>query len=393
MTQMTSDLRASARDGDPVALCRALVAVPSVNPDVEDGGDGEAAVGEMAAGWLEAWGFRVEVEEVAPGRVNVVGRHGEGGGRLLLNGHLDTVGVRGMSHDPFSGAVREGRIWGRGAADMKGGIASLLAAALRLSREGHGGELIVALTADEEWGSVGMEALVRDGPPADAAVVCEPTELAVMPAHRGFSWVELDFRGRAAHGSRPDLGIDAIRHAGRFLAALDRWEAWLSDGPRHPLLGTGSIHAGTIRGGTAPPVYPEACRLVLERRTLPGETPGDVEAEARRLISEVQKGVPDLSVEVGLGLSRPATEVDRESPLVRGLLEGLEEEGRDPEVAGMSAWVDAALLNQTGTPAVCFGPGSIARAHGAEEWVETEELEACTRVLIRFGRRFLSPGA
>lgn len=389
---IADEILSDARSGDAVALCRAMVATPSVNPELEEGGTGEEEVGRLAASWLRAWGFEVRVDEPQPGRFNVVGTHGAGDRRLILNGHLDTVGVEGMDHDPFSAELRDGLIWGRGAADMKSGNAAALTAAFHLARDGHEGELVVALTADEEYGSVGMEALVAGDPGAHAAVVCEPTEMSVMPAHRGFVWVELNFRGRAAHGSRPDLGIDAIRHAGRFLGRLDDYEARLVEGPRHPLLGTGSVHAGTIRGGVAPPVYPEACALVMERRTLPGEAPEQVLEEFREVVDGLSAEVPDLDVKLELGLNRPGTEVPRDSELVQGLLTSIDAEGLEPRVRGMSAWVDAALLNETNTPAVCFGPGSIARAHGAEEWVEVAEVRAAARILTDFSRRFLAAG-
>src|SRR5688572_4948976 len=175
--------------GDALALARALVRIPSVNPRIESGGSGEEGAARAAARWLEAWGFETQLREVAPGRLNVVARHaGQNGAgpALLFNGHLDTVGVSGMVVDPFGGEVRQGRLVGRGSCDMKGGVGALLSAAAALARDGHAGTVIVALTADEEHASIGMQALVSDGIRADAAVVCEPTELAVMPAHKGF---------------------------------------------------------------------------------------------------------------------------------------------------------------------------------------------------------------
>ena len=389
MAETNGSILSEARAGDPVALTRALVAVPSVNPRLDPEGAGEAAVGRLAAGWLEEWGFRVRVEEVEPGRVNVVARHGRGGPGLLLNGHLDTVGVEGMTVSPFEPELRDGRIWGRGSCDMKAGIGALLAAGRRLAEAGHDGELIVALTADEEHGSVGMEALVEEAPEARMAVVCEPTDLTVMPAHRGFVWIELDFRGRAAHGSRPDLGIDAIRHAGRFLAELDRYEARLAEADAHPLLPGPSVHAGTVEGGTVPPVYPDRCRLVVERRTLPGETAEAVLDEFREVAGELGERVPDLDVDVSLGLHRSGSEVSTDSDLVVGLLDACREEDVESGLDGMTAWVDAALLNEIGVPAVCFGPGSIEQAHTADEWVEVEQVEAAARVLERFGRTVL----
>jgi acetylornithine deacetylase len=268
-------------------------------------------------------------------------------------------------------------------------VAALLAAAAALAREGHPGTLSVVLTADEEHASLGMQAVVQGGVRADAAIVCEPTELAVMPAHKGFVWLDLAFRGRAAHGSRPDLGVDAIMHAGRFLAELDGHARALAARPPHPLLGPPSIHAGTIQGGTAPSVYPESCALVLERRTLPGETPADVMAEIGALLDTLRARLPRLDATLAQGLARPGTEVPTPSPLVQGLLAASRSEGVDARVRGMTAWVDAAYLNEAGVPAVCFGPGSIAQAHASDEWIVADDVARCTRILVGFARGFL----
>lgn len=400
-------------------LLQRLVSIPSVNPELEPGGAGESALARFCADQLKLWGFNVDVVEVAPGRPNVVARHGTGQPRIVLNGHLDTVGVAGMSIAPFEPTIREGRMQGRGSCDMKGGVAALLEAARRVAGAPHSGTLIVALTSDEEHASAGMAALVRDGLEADSAIVCEPTELAVMPAHKGFVWIEVVFRGRAAHGSRPDEGIDAIRHAGRFLAALDEVDARLAARAPHPLLGHGSIHAGTIEGGSAPSVYPDWCRVVVERRTLPGETDDEVMSEvaalAQRVSGEVESGAsraheaeagtsgsgkatsPNASttpgVDVRLLLSRPATQVDRDRPVVRGLLAAMASQGLPERVEGMSAWVDAAFLNEAGIDAVCFGPGSIAQAHSSHEWIELDQVDRCVEVLERYLGSMLGPSS
>jgi acetylornithine deacetylase len=386
-----ADVRAAV--GDPVALARALVRIPSVNPVLEEGGAGEREIANACAHWLTGWGLDVEVSEPAPGRFNVLARLGGGSPRLILNGHLDTVGVQGMP-DPFGAEVREGRLYGRGACDMKGGVAAILAATARLAGEEAGAKppdgLVVALTADEEHASLGMEALVRAGLHAEAAIVCEPTSLAVMPAHKGFVWIELTFRGRAAHGSRSEAGIDAIRHAGRFLVGLDGYEEALQGAPAHPLLGRGSVHAGTISGGSAPSVYPDSCRLVVERRTLPGETAEGVAAEIAEVLERVRSTHPEVDARLVTGLFRPGTEVPEDSPLVRGLLAAADACGGEPRLEPMTAWVDAAFLNGSGTPAVCFGPGSILEAHTADESVPLAEIEAAARVLERFARDFLA---
>jgi acetylornithine deacetylase len=386
---------AAAATGEALSLARALVRIPSVNPLIESGGAGEGDAARQAARWLEGWGFETRLQQAAPGRHNVIARHstagaGARGRTLLFNGHLDTVGVAGMVVPPFAAGVDDGRLFGRGACDMKGGLGSLLSAAAALAQGGHAGTLVVALTADEEHASLGMQALVTAGIRADAAVVCEPTELTVMPAHKGFVWVRVVFHGRAAHGSRPDIGVDAVRHAALYVAALDGLARKLAAGPSHPLLGRPSFHVGTIAGGSAPSVYPELCEVVLERRMLPGEDEADVEREFLGVLEALREHVAEVDATLERTLARPGTEVGAGTPLVRGLLAAAAAEGVEPRVEGMTAWVDAALLNEAGVPAVCFGPGSIAKAHSADEWAPVEEIERCARILERFGRDFLA---
>ena len=384
-------LAMEAAEGDAVALARSLVAIPSVNPALDDDGHGEEAIAHACAGWLHDWGLRTRVVEVAPGRFNVVGELGRGDPVLLLNGHLDTVGVGGMEHDPFDPVVHDGRIYGRGACDMKGGVAALLAASAAVAGSGgpDRGTLVVALTADEEHASLGMRALVEEGIRADGAVVCEPTGLAVMPAHKGFVWMEATFRGKAAHGSRPDIGVDAVRHAALYVSGLEGAHARLAEAEAHELLGAPSFHVGTICGGTAPSVYPAECRLTLERRTLPGEDHDEVVEPFRTVLERLSRTQPDVDAELEVTLVRPGSDVPLDARVVRKLLAALEREEIDARVEGMSAWVDASFLNEAGIPAVCFGPGHIARAHGAQEFLEVEELRAAAWVLERFVRLFL----
>ena len=222
----------------------------------------------------------MELQEAAANRPNVVARLGRAGGRaLLFNGHLDTVGVEGMVHAPWDADVRAGRIYGRGSSDMKAGVAAMCAAALRVVDANLDGEVIVAAVADEEYESIGTRALVDSGIRADAAIVTEPTRLAICPAHRGFAWLELIVHGRAAHGSRYDIGVDAITLAALVLAELDAYQRTVLAKIAHPLLGRPSLHASIVSGGLGLSTYPDRCRVQIERRTLPGETAADFTRE------------------------------------------------------------------------------------------------------------------
>jgi acetylornithine deacetylase len=374
--------------GDAVALARELVRIDSRNPSLVAGGAGEARAARALAEILEAWGFTVDVVDAAPGRPNVVARIGGGNGRsLMFNGHLDVVGTDGMTHAPFEAFERDGRMYGRGSCDMKAGIASMCAAAARAADAGVGGEIIVAAVVDEEYESLGTRALVASGVRADAAIVTEPTSLAIMPAHLGFVWVDAVFEGRAAHGSRWDLGVDAIRHAGLFLAELERFDAEVLTTRAHALLGRPSVHASLIEGGNGMSTYPERCALKIERRTIPGETPEDVVHELTALCDAIRptlerRGKP-LNARIDATFSQVPSDVSVEAPIVRALGTALRGTGEAERVAGMSAWTDAAVLNAAGIPAICFGPGDITLAHAAEEYVPIDEIERAARVLTK----------
>jgi len=307
----------------------------------------------------------------------------------MFNGHLDVVGVAGMIHPAFDADERDGRIYGRGSCDMKGGVAAMCAAAARAAADGLDGELIIAAVVDEEYESLGTRSLVSGGLRADAAIVTEPTRLAVNPAHRGFVWVELDFRGRSAHGSRYDLGVDAIRHAGLVIAALDRLQRDVLDRRSHALLGHASLHLSTIEGGSGWSTYPDRCTLRVERRTLPGETTDEVLAEIAKAC-EAAAAIDDLlDVEVRHVLTQAPSDVPLDAPIVRALEAAMRGEGESVLEEGMSAWTDAAILNDAGIPAICYGPGDILLAHADEEWVPLDEVERATRVLARLAREWM----
>jgi acetylornithine deacetylase len=365
---------------DAVAeLLSQLVAIDSVNPDLVPGGAGEAAIAAFVAAWLERAGLDVTVDEVAPGRANVVARAaGTGGGRsLLLYAHMDVVGVEGM-RDPFSPRIDAGRLYGRGGFDMKGGLAANMLVGARVAGAGLRGDVIVTGVCDEEYASIGCEALA-ERVWADAAVVTEPTGLEVCVAHKGFLWLEVETTGVAAHGSRPDLGVDAIAAMGGVLTGIERLAAALAAGPAHPLLGPGSVHASLIEGGRELSSYPDRCRLTLERRTIPGETRAQVEAEIRAVAGDAA---------VRTTFERAPFEVDPQAAIVQAIRgHAAAVLGHDPAVVGHSAWMDAAVLSAAGIPTVVFGPTG-AGAHATEEWVDLASVAACADVLEAVTRDF-----
>ena len=375
---------------DPVIrLLRDLIAIDSVNPSLVPGGAGEASVAALVATELRAAGIDVETTDVAPGRPNVVGIiEGRAPGRaLMLCGHTDTVGVEGMTA-PFDPVERDGRLYGRGSQDMKGGVAAMIDAATRVARNGGlaGGRLVVAAVADEEHASAGAEALVAEHA-TDGAVVTEPTDLRLATTHKGFEWVEVDARGRAAHGSRPNDGKDAILHMGRVLGRLEAVEKALQTGPTHPRLGRASLHASTIHGGQALSVYPDRCVLRVERRTVTGEAPDVGLQEVRAVLSALGREDAEFEASARQLMTRPPHQIPDDYPVCRALLHVLRRRGLDGAPTGTSFWTDAAILGRAGTPAALFGPTG-AGLHGPEEHVEIDSVRTCRDVLVELIRAF-----
>ncbi|MEA2765451.1 MAG: acetylornithine deacetylase [Gemmatimonadaceae bacterium] len=375
--------------GDAVALARALIQIDSRNPSLAPDSPGEGDCARTLAAVLDDWGFVVQLVDAAPGRPNVIARIGpEDAPALMLNGHLDVVGVEGMTHQPFSAELRGGRIYGRGSADMKGGLAAMCAAAATSADSQSARQVLITAVADEEYESLGMRALLAAGIRAEQAIITEPTRLAICPAHRGFAWFDVELIGRAAHGSRYDVGVDAITHAGLLLTELDRLEHTRRSNPTHPLLGRGSLHASKIRGGVGMSTYPERCSLAIERRTIPGESVDKATQEITDACARVKSNRPEFDARVTLSTAQLPSDVPLDAPVVRRLVGAVEREGIPVSIEGLSAWTDAALLNEAGIPTVCFGPGDIALAHAAEEFVPVDDIERATRVLSRVVREW-----
>jgi acetylornithine deacetylase len=366
---------------DLVELTSRMVAIDSVNPSLVASGAGEAEMARFVADWARAAGLAVDVLEATRGRPSVVVRaRGRGGGpTLLLCAHTDTVGVEGMA-DPHAPRLDGDRLHGRGAYDMKAGLASALLACREAAAAGLSGDVVVAAVADEEHASLGVQE-VLGAVRADAAIVTEPTELELIVAHKGFVWAEIEVHGRAAHGSRPLEGVDAIVKTGPILTALGELDAALCE-RTHPLLGRGSVHASVIAGGSEMSSYPGRCVLGLERRTLPGETAADIEAEVAGLIAG-----PDLEATQRTLLVREPFEVPRDAAIVHSVRAAAAQVlGAPPALAGAPYWADAAFIAAAGIPTVMFGT-SGAGAHAVEEWVSVEDSVAVTRVLVAAAQR------
>ena len=359
-----------------------LVRVPSVNPALAPGetGIGEAAIAEFAVDWLTRQGVKAWTDEIEPGRFNAVAEVGSGERTLVACAHIDTVQTEGMTISPFDARLTDGRIYGRGSYDMKGGVAAAMCAAAALASTDYRGRFMLALVADEEYASIGAADWVRRYR-ADACVVTEPTSEAMrelIVAHKGFVWLEVVTRGFASHGSRWDLGRSAIAAMGRVITACDELDRNVLRQRSHPLLGPASMHCALIDGGSGISTYAAECRMKIERRTLPGETPEQVLNEIRQLVHAA-----DVDGDVAIILARPPLTVARDSRIADCARRALHHvTGTEPKDAGVAYWMDAALFAEAGIQTVNFGSHG-AGAHEAVEWVDVETVVQCARALYQ----------
>ena len=369
---------------DVIDLLTTLVSIDSVNPALIAGAAGETRIAERVAAWATQNGLAAEHVETTPGRPSVIVRSGPNPGpTLLLCGHLDTVGVDGVS-GPFNPRVDGDRLYGRGAYDMKSGLAAALIACRDASRAGIAGEVIVAAVADEEHASLGVQETLRHVR-ADAAIVTEPTELQIATSHKGFVWTEIEVTGRSAHGSRPHLGMDAIMKTWPILRALDALNGELATRRTHPALGPGSLHASLITGGREESTIPERCLLTVERRTLPGESTADVETDIARLLVQCRTADADLVVAARTTLARDSFEASPDEPIVLALQRALGQPGITP--GGVSYWADSAFIAAAGIPTVLYGPHGDG-AHAKTEWVSISGTIQCARTLTAVAMDF-----
>lgn len=373
---------------DLAKLLTELVGIDSVNPDLVPGGAGERRIAEFVRDWLERAGIASTLQESGDGRPNVIGRvPGLAGGKsLMLNAHLDTVGYAGMSNG-LSARIDGNRLYGRGAYDMKGSLAAIMIAARNLAANPPAGDVLITAVTDEEYGSLGTRAVVR-GYTADAAIVTEPTDLTLTVAHKGFVWIEIETEGRAAHGSLPDEGIDAITMLAPVLQGIHDLDLRLRGGPEHPLLRTGSVHASLVSGGSGLSTYPDTATLSVERRTIPGETTETVQREIEQILENAGQLWPNFKATTRQTFSADSYEAAESSDIRLTAQRTLEAQlGYPPVITGGTGWMDSALLGAAGIPTVILGPSGDG-AHALVEWVDLDSCRACATMYESIAREF-----
>lgn len=369
-------------------LTAELVSIDSTNPSLSSTSAGEKEIAAFVADWCRDRSLDVRIVD-ADGRPNVVAvARGTGGGRsLILNGHLDTVGVDGMN-DAFRPTVDGGKMYGRGAGDMKASVAAMMATLASARTMALRGDVVMTAVADEEAYSVGTTAVLDSGVTADAAIVTEPTNGDVVVAHKGFVWADVIAQGRAAHGSRPADGLDAITKMGAFLQRLGELQAELENRTGDPLLGPGSVHASVITGGREMSSYPATCRLGVERRTVPGETARSVIAELEEIAERCRRADPSFQAAVDLTFERRPFSIDAGHEIVELVMAAAARtSGREPRISGSAGWMDAALLGERSIPTVIYGPVG-GDFHGDNEWVDIASIEVCADVLANVAKAY-----
>ena len=367
-----------------------LIRINSVNPGLQKGAAGEKDIAEFIFHFLRKEGINADLQKVAPERFNVIAtvKGLKPGPRVLLNGHLDTVNVSGMQ-DPFTPNLYKGKLFGRGSQDMKGGIAIAISTLLALQnqRKNLAGEIILAAVADEEEMSLGTSYFIKHWPknkPFDFAIVLEPTDLQVSTAHKGFAWLEIKTFGKAAHGSRPKDGIDAIRMMAEILRELDICDQNLQQQILHQQLGSGSLHASLIRGGSQWSSYPDFCQLKYERRTVPPETKFTVESEIQLILEKCRRKNPLFKAEARVIYARNPFEIDPDLKMVQKFYQTAHRHfPKEVDWGWVSFWTDAALLSMAGIPSIVFGPRG-AGLHSLEEYVIASDLSSCAEMIFAF---------
>ncbi|PNP56980.1 hypothetical protein THARTR1_02822 [Trichoderma harzianum] len=387
------DIPHNVASDDPVELTQTLVRINSANPSMGSiPGPGETTVARYITAWLEHRDIETHWIEPTPGRPSVVGiARGSGGGKnLMLNGHIDTVTLVGYEGDPLSGDIKDGKLYGRGAADMKCGIAAAMVALANAKQQGLRGDVIFTGVADEEFESIGTQQVLEAGWTADGAIVSEPTSMDILYAHKGFVWFEVDIHGLASHGSRYDLGIDAICKAGYFLVELDKHASSLTAQTGDSVLGPGSIHASIINGGEEVSSYPAFTQIQLERRTVNGETPETVRRELENILDGLVETVPNFKYSLRTTFDRSPFKAALDHPFSQLVRKHVSITlGEEPVMSGAPYWTDCALLADAGIPSLLWGPTGEG-LHGKVEYADVESIKQVAETLTAIAVEFCS---
>lgn len=360
-----------------------LVRINSVNPSLSENGPGEEEIGLYIADHLKNLNITTVIDRLGKGRINVTGIiEGTGNGRsIMLNAHMDTVDVSHMK-DPFSARIEDGKLFGRGAQDMKASIAAILSMAkkIRDQKVSFNGDIILSFVADEEYNSIGTEHALKKYH-TDGAIVTEPTDLSVCIAHKGFGLFEFVTQGRAAHGVLPGEGIDANMHMAAVMQELRLMNDQLKETPPHPLLGRPSIHIPLIKGGSAPFTYADQCKMIFERRTLPGENKDEMLQSLKAINEKLLK--KQIKAEVSTLMWRDGFEGDKEGPMVTSLRDAFKDvTGQNAHFIGHTWWEDSALISDIGIDTVIFGPTGHG-LHSAIEWVDIKSVITMADILYQ----------
>jgi acetylornithine deacetylase len=369
-------------EGKATELLKELVKIDSVNPSLVPGAKGEKEIAEYVADWLKALGLKTRIDELEKGRCNAIGMlKGAGGGRsLMLNGHIDTVGYDYMTIDPLKPTIKDGKLYGRGSNDMKGGLTASLSAlkAIVDSGEQLKGDVIFAGVCDEEYASIGTDRLMEKTR-VDSAIVGESTNLQILRCHKGFAWVDVETKGLATHGSNWQVGIDAIAKMGRVLTGIEALDKSLKR-KKHRLTGPASVHASIIKGGRELSTYPDKCLLQIERRLVPGESRKDVDNEFETMLKGIAERDPKFNASHIITFYRDPMEVPADADICKTIVRASRKAmGLRPKFVGASGWLDTQIIWSKGIPAVSYGPSGEG-SHSAVEWVNLKSVMYAARV-------------
>jgi acetylornithine deacetylase/succinyl-diaminopimelate desuccinylase family protein len=369
-------------------LCN-LIRINSVNPAYANGRN-EHEIQQYIAGFFTRAGIPVEWQEISPGRANVVaklsGRNPQR--RLILEAHVDTAGIENMTVPPFEPELRDGRVSGRGACDTKGGLAAMMHAMLAVHKSATPppGDVWLAAAADEEHSYRGVLRLC-EGLSATGAIVAEPTDMRAVVASKGCLRWRVTVSGRAAHSSKPHLGINAITRMARFVVALEEEQKQLNS-MWHPLVGSPTINIGIIHGGSQVNIVPDECYIEIDRRLIPGESLAEVQHRYDILPEALRKEIPDFHVSQSPLLSDWPMETATDAEIVKVASAVLKEAQLDPAPVGVPFGSDASKLVRSGIPTIVLGPGSIDQAHTADESVPIDEVVKVASVYEQIILRF-----